>query len=157
MLEIVILLRSEIGVQNGRDNLAVSIQNQPSFATLEPMDLFQNGGFKCLKCGNFGHKLEDSDKASTYISEVLFVEEEMVQYFDENVEQYCNNVPVFDKPASEEVMAIALMIVATYLTPKQDGEEIIGEDGEEHHGDGNALSLFPKMQDVYDVLPTMKI
>ena len=119
------------------------------------MDPFQNGGFKGSKCRDFGHKLEDCDKASTYISEALFVEEEMVQYCDENVVKYCNNVPVFDKPASEEDEAIVLMVLATYLTPKQNSKEIIEEDGDEHHGDGHALSLFPKMQDVYDVLPTI--
>ena len=58
----------------------ITLLSQPSFATLETMDLFQNGGFKGLKCDDFGHKLEDCDKASKDTSEALFVEEEMVQY-----------------------------------------------------------------------------
>ena len=44
----------------------------------------------------------------------------------------CNNVPAFDKPASDEIEgaseedeAIALMVLTAYLTPKQEGEEII--------------------------------
>ena len=70
-----------------------------------------------MKCGDFGHKLEDCDKASKDASEAIFVEEEMVQYCDANVEQYCNNVPVFDKDptdgiedGSEEDEALTLMI-----------------------------------------------
>lgn len=38
------------------------------------------------------------------------------------------------------------MVLATYFTPKQEGMEVIEEDGEEDHGHGHVLSLFPKMQ-----------
>ena len=45
------------------------------------------------------------------------------------------------------------MVLTTYLTPKQEGEEDI----EEYHGDGHVLSLFPKMQDVVcEVLLTVE-
>ncbi|GFZ07507.1 hypothetical protein Acr_19g0004440 [Actinidia rufa] len=97
----------------------------------------------------------------------------MVQYCDNNVEQYCIDIPIFDNLASDEIEGaseedetIALMVLATYFTPKQEDEEVIEEDGEEDlrkqdgeedHGDGHVLSLFPKMQDVVcEVLPTVK-
>ena len=103
-----------------------------------------------MKCGNIGHELEDCDKVSKDPSAALFVEEEMVQYCDDNVEQYCNGVPIFDNLASDEIEgaseedgAIALMVLTTYFTPKQEDEEVIEEDGEEDHGDGHVLSLFP--------------
>ncbi|GFZ06792.1 hypothetical protein Acr_18g0009620 [Actinidia rufa] len=125
-------------LHNKRDKPAAPVQNRPCVTTLEVGDPFQSGGFKGLKCMEIGHKLEDCDKDSKDTSEALFVEEEMVQYCDDNAEQYCNNVPIFDKPASdriegtsEENEGIALMVLTTSLTPKQKGEELMEEIGEE--------------------------
>ena len=120
--------------------------------TLEARDPLQNGVFKGLKCREVGHKLEDYDKAFKNSSEPLFIEEEMVQYCDENVKQYWNNFPISDKPASdendgssEEDEALALMVLTTYFTHKQDSEEVYVEDGEERPWICHVLSLFTKM------------
>ncbi|GFZ07504.1 programmed cell death 2 C-terminal domain-containing protein [Actinidia rufa] len=95
----------------------------------------------------------------------------MVQYCDNNVEHYCIDIPIFDNLASDEIEgaseedeAIALMVLASYFTPKQEDEEVIEEDGEEDlrkqdgeedHGDGHVLSLFPKMQDVVSLFSNL--
>ena len=84
-----------VGLQDKRDKHAAPVQNQTCFATLEAKDPFPNGGFTGLKCGKVGHKLEDCDKASKDTSEALFAEEEMVQYCDDIVAQYCSDAPVF--------------------------------------------------------------
>ena len=65
-----------------------------------------------MKCGEVGHKLEDCDTTSKDTSEALFVEEEKVQYHDDNVEKYCNDVPVFDKP---QVMRLRVLVRRTRL------------------------------------------
>ncbi|GFY91361.1 hypothetical protein Acr_07g0015570 [Actinidia rufa] len=51
-----------------------SVGKSGNFGAKDP---FPNGGFKGLKCGKVGHKLEDCDKASKDTSEALFAEEEM--------------------------------------------------------------------------------
>ncbi|GFZ08427.1 hypothetical protein Acr_20g0002350 [Actinidia rufa] len=121
----------ENGVPNRKDKLAAPAQYLPHFSVLEARNPSQNGEFKAL-----------------------FVEKEMVQYCDDNVEQYCNNVPVFDKAPNdgiEEDEAITLMILDTFFTPKQHGEEVIKEDDEESHEDNHTLGLCPKVQDVCEV------
>ena len=75
-----------------------------------------------MKCEDFGHKLEDCDKASKDTSEAFFVKEEMAQYCDDNVEQR-KVVSIFDKArndgiecGSEDDEALTLMILDTFLT-----------------------------------------
>ena len=65
--------------------------------------------------------------------------EKIVRCYDEDVKQfYYGDVPIIDKPASDEVEgaieedeALAFMILDTFLAPKQDGKEVIEKDGEE--------------------------
>ena len=71
------------------------------------MDPFQNGGFEGLRCGEFGHKLEHCDKAFKVTSENLFVEEEMVQYCDENVN---NIVTMFLYLINPQVMRLGMVV-----------------------------------------------
>ncbi|GFS35213.1 hypothetical protein Acr_00g0038460 [Actinidia rufa] len=104
----------------------------PHLSALEARNPFQNGGFKSVENLVTSWKIDTTSKDTT---EALFVEEEKVQYHDDNVEKYCNVVPVFDKPTSNEIEgpseedeALALVVLTTYLTPKQDGEKVIEED-----------------------------
>lgn len=69
-----------VGLQNRRDKPIAPPQNEPHLRALDDRNPFQNGGF--------GHELEDCDKASKDTTEALFVEEEMAQYCDDNVELY---------------------------------------------------------------------
>ncbi|GFS41525.1 hypothetical protein Acr_00g0074880 [Actinidia rufa] len=74
--------------------------------------------------------------ASKGPNEALFVEEVVLCHDDDAQHCYDDNVPTFDKTTSDEIgdasdedEAIVLMALTTYLTPKQEGEEVIKEDG----------------------------
>ncbi|KAG5552400.1 hypothetical protein RHGRI_010467 [Rhododendron griersonianum] len=103
---------SGVGTQNRADKASTPAQNQPQSGASGTRNQFQSGGFKCLKCGEPGHKSSNCRKASGGRNKALFIEEV--------TEQGCeDDIPVYDEEIGgddEEEEGYALMIKKTLLT-----------------------------------------